>query len=199
MKKLPDYLDNQIDNILIKIVDATVDIFYYAGFNPNGVTTLSLIFGILAIYLLKKNKYIESATCYLISYFFDCMDGFMARKYNLTTRFGDYYDHIKDTIIFALLFAVFYLKLKDTSGWKKYIPFIISPLIMTTGIHFGCQEIYYNNGVDSDSLDFTKSFCPAKTKNEAKKILYLTKYFSSGSLIVAICLLIVCCEYILPK
>lgn len=196
MKKLPDHLDNQIDNVLTSIVKSTVDLFYNIGFNPNGITTLSLIFGILAVYFLKCGRYIESSVCYLISYFFDCMDGYMARKYNMTTAFGDYYDHIKDAIVFVLLTYVLYLKFKNVKGWMKFIPLIIIPFLITTGIHFGCQEIYYNNIVNSDSLDFTKKYCPADTRKDAKSILQKTKYFSSGSLIAVTCLVIASCKFL---
>ena len=31
-----------------------------------------------------------------VGYFFDCMDGHFARKYNMVTEFGDMYDYITD-------------------------------------------------------------------------------------------------------
>ncbi|RYE13393.1 MAG: CDP-alcohol phosphatidyltransferase family protein [Rickettsiales bacterium] len=147
MKKLPDCLDNQYDNVLTVIVSNTVDMFYNCGFNPNGITTLSLIFGILAIGLLKYNKYIEAAICYLISYFFDCMDGYMARKYNLTTNFGDYYDHIKDMIVFILLSYVIFIKFKKINSNLKYLPLIILPFLITSlGSSF--KNASFDNGLN---------------------------------------------------
>ena len=35
-----------------------------------------------------------------MSYFFDCADGLYARTYNMTTQFGDIYDHSTDVIVF---------------------------------------------------------------------------------------------------
>ena len=39
----------------------------------------------------------------MLGYYFDCIDGPMARKYNMVTVFGDYYDHGTDIICFTLV------------------------------------------------------------------------------------------------
>ena len=41
---------------------------------------------------------------YLISYSFDCIDGHIARKYKMFSKYGDIYDHVSDAFKFALIF-----------------------------------------------------------------------------------------------
>ena len=92
-RKIPEELENPIDNILIELAEKLNPYFYKLGFNPNGVTTLSLIFGILSCYFYYLKYYLFSSISMFISYFFDVMDGNFARRYNMQTQFGDYYDH----------------------------------------------------------------------------------------------------------
>jgi len=49
--------------------------------------------------LYEENQFALSAFSYLISYMFDCWDGYYARKYNMESKFGDYYDHVSDMFI----------------------------------------------------------------------------------------------------
>ena len=64
--------------------------------------------------LIKSGRlafnYIISAILYLTRYIFDCIDGFYARKYNMTTVFGDWYDHISDILINLIyIYDIIYL------------------------------------------------------------------------------------------
>lgn len=66
------------------------------------------------------------------------MDGHFARKYNITTRFGDLYDHISDICKTILILGTLYYI--DSS--KFVTVFIIFILVGSISlIHLGCQEI----------------------------------------------------------
>ncbi|MDD4067180.1 MAG: CDP-alcohol phosphatidyltransferase family protein [Clostridia bacterium] len=72
---------------------------------PNIITIIRII---LSISLL----FIEPVTClfyiiYLTSGFTDILDGFLARKYNITTEFGARLDSIADLIFYAILVWIF--------------------------------------------------------------------------------------------
>ena len=99
MRKIPEESDNPIDNFILKIVDPLCPLFKALHFTPNGITTISLVFGLLSAYLLYKGHPYLFGITFFISYFFDCMDGYYARKYNMVTRFGDIYDHVKDIVV----------------------------------------------------------------------------------------------------
>ena len=97
MRKLPNELENPFDNLVYVFVERLSPLFYHFGLTPNSITSLSLLCGIYSAFLLFKKSYFLSILFYLISYIFDCLDGYNARKYKMMSKFGDYYDHISDT------------------------------------------------------------------------------------------------------
>ena len=113
MRKLPNCIDNPIDTMLVDIADVIDPYFKAIGMTPNMITTLGLISALISIYKLCSKQYKLAALFFLLSYFFDCMDGNFARKYNMVTDFGDYYDHsvdiFKSVIIYFLLFYNLYV------------------------------------------------------------------------------------------
>ena len=180
MRKISKEHENPIDNILIDISELLSPLFYKLNFTPNMITTLSLITGLISIHFLKIKQYRLSAILYFISYFFDCMDGFYARKYNMVSKFGDYYDHIKDVFISIILI---YLILKNQKNIKcKIILLVIFNFLSM--IQLGCQERLYDKD-ESDSLSFTKYLCP----NPMSTIKW-SRYFGCGTFIVIVCLFI---------
>ena len=110
-RKLRIKYENPIDNMIYKIVEILDHIFYKLNFTPNIITTLSLLFGLLSAYYFYYNNYL-CIPLYLFSYILDFSDGFFARKYNMITIFGDYYDHISDLIKFIITFYILYHKIK---------------------------------------------------------------------------------------
>lgn len=135
MLKIPATNDNSLDNFLIEISDITTPYSYNLGMNPNMITTLSNITCIITIILLNANYYM-AALFVLISYYFYYMDGHMARKYDILTVFGDYYDHVSDLLkIIAILTTLYYMN-KDK--FYKVIPIIILMGILMA-LHMGCQ------------------------------------------------------------
>lgn len=171
MRKLPVKYENPIDNFLYLFVPSQSK--YMDFLTPNHITTVSLIFGLLSIYCLYKNKYIYSAIAFLISYFYDCVDGFHARRLDMETSFGDWYDHITDIVVSAVLTIMIFFKIK-----KYKMTFVISLIALAIGlcIHMGCQQQFYN-GSKKETLNMIPKIC----KNEES--LHLTKIFGSGTIV----------------
>lgn len=185
MRKLPKELDNPFDNMVLDNVESTVDFFYNIGFSPNGITTLSLISGLYGVYKFANHEFYQSAFFHLLSYYFDCMDGHMARKYNMTSEFGDYYDHTKDFIVAGLMFyhmGKFYWN--NENKIKYIIPLIALIIIYGVNRHMGCQEIYYGSHTATTSI-FLDS-CDAKNKEEAAVILKSSRHLGCGTAILVI-------------
>jgi phosphatidylserine synthase len=182
MRKIAQVYENPIDDILITISENTQNIFRNFGFNPNGITTLSLLFGIMAaIQILNKNfKY--AGIFFLIAYFFDCMDGNMARTYNEVTVFGDYYDHFSDFIKIVLILWALYVV--DSDKLKKIFPVILI-LFLLSFVHLSCQELYFNNsgnstGKTSGTLSMLNNMCIANKDNVTEYMKY-TKFIGCGT------------------
>jgi len=66
---------------------------------PNAFTTLGLLFGIAACYLLAAGNVSGVIICLFLSTFIDFVDGFFAIKLNQQTNFGQYMDSIVDFFI----------------------------------------------------------------------------------------------------
>ena len=172
MRKLPVKYENPIDNFLYLFVPSQSK--YMECLTPNHITTVSLIFGLLSIYCLYKNKYVYSAIAFFISYFYDCVDGFHARRLNMETTFGDWYDHTTDIVVSVILTIMILFKIKK---YKR--TFVISLIVLSIGLclHMGCQQKFYG-GSENESLNMLPTVC----KN--KRSIHLTKIFGSGTIVL---------------
>jgi phosphatidylglycerophosphate synthase len=193
MRKIPVEYENPIDNIMYDLSEIVSPTFHSFGFTPNMVTTLSNISAIIVIILLLEAKYVWSAIFLMIAFFFDCLDGHLARKYKQFSKFGDYYDHASDVIKTVLLLYVLYLKLKPKYNKNKgiiiFIIIIFIILNILTFAHFGCQEQILKenkNQFESDTLKITENFIFTDCYEQLK----ISKYFSCGTNILFLVIVI---------
>lgn len=195
MRKIPKNLENPIDNAIIDICDPLSKFFHSLHFNPNDITTLSLIFGILSILLLYRGQTIAAVACYFISYVFDCCDGYYARKYRMCTKFGDLYDHFKDWIVYIMYTYVLYTRNKEKLSKKQWISVLLVFLFLLglQLVHFAAQERYHNKLDNIPSLGWLASF--VKTKEQARNVLSVTRFFGCGTFILTIMAFTVYVEY----
>ncbi len=181
-KKIPDEYENFFDIIVIKISQfLNINLFRPLNFTPNMITTLSLVFGLLSAYFLYNRLYFISTGLFLISYLFDCCDGNYARMFNMTTKFGDLYDHITDFIKTGSISII--ILLSTHIPWNiKIIYFTFGAiLLLLTNIHLGCQEKLYNTD-ESPTLSIFKKLCIGDAIINIK----FTKYFGVGTIILFI-------------
>lgn len=191
MRKIPYIYDNPLDNLFYELSEITSPYVYSIGFTPNMITTLSNIACIITILLLFNSNYYWAALFVLIAFYFDCMDGYMARKYKMYSSFGDYYDHISDIIkTILILCALYYI---DKNKFYNIIPILVLLGILMT-INISCQELLIDSN-DSDSLKSIKKICPIKNNDEIKNTLISTKLFGVGTFQLALALSIIYYDY----
>ena len=142
--KIPRNYENPIDNLIIDTSYFFGDSFKRNKYTPNMITTLSTITGIICIYAYLREKYIISSIFLVLSYFFDCFDGNFARRYNMETEFGDYYDHLKDMLFYTILIVLIFYRLRKNKYFLIYLGLYIVLTIMGTIFH-GCTNIYLRN------------------------------------------------------
>jgi cardiolipin synthase len=181
VRKIKKEYENPIDNILYDLCEIISPTFYKFGFVPNTITFLSFITTLVSLNYYNFEQNIQGSIFLIISYFFDCLDGYFARKYNMISKFGDYLDHGTDFFLALGLIYMFYKKNSYDIFKQKMI--ILSILGLLSLIHLGCQEKIYDKN-DSFTLSFTKLFSPSK-KNCFKLIKY-TRYFGLGTMILVI-------------
>jgi hypothetical protein len=180
--KLPKHLDNPIDNWILDICDKMDPFFVKCNMTPNKLTTISGYFGLLSVYCLyNRIKYLPGIF-YFISYMFDEADGQYARRHNMVSKFGDYYDHLKDLSVMFMIFYVLYKR------GKMYLAIFIFALSLSAS-HIGCQEHYYRqNNPDkehSDTLSWCRYLCPFEnTETDDTRLenaMRYTRYFGLGT------------------
>jgi len=193
MRKIDKEYENPIDNILIDWGKKLSPYFYSSHMTANDITTMSLICGLLSILLFKNNLFVLSGLAIYASYFFDCIDGFYARKYNMVTKLGDLYDHAKDISITMILIILILVPLFK-NNFKAFITIIIILLLslFLALVQLGCQEKIYDLQ-NSDTLSFTKKLCDTK---EPTKLIKFTRYFGTGTFNIILALIIIFYSFI---
>ena len=197
MRKLPNSLDDPVDNVMLFFCEKTAPFFHVLHFTPNGLTTCSLIFSLLSAILFFYNYYFLSALCWMIGYFFDSIDGFYARKYHMVSKFGDLYDHMKDFVALVILVCVFFYKWifeKNKLGLAIIAGIIFILLIFLSMVRCGCTEKYYEKSKGSYQSVLTpfSSLC----NEHPEKILKNTKLFGIGMISLYIAIIIFITKYL---
>jgi phosphatidylglycerophosphate synthase len=179
LKKLPNNLECPIDTFVYMLIEPIAPLLRKLNLTPNMITTVSAIFGIFAIYFLCKKNILYFAIGFIMYYILDDLDGYYARRYNMCSRFGDYYDHIKDLMIVGSIISILVYQSLKTRNYYAIGAILLSSFLF--GVQISCQEQYVdhhnliptNHACYSPSLR-TVSLCPNY------KFLGNMKYFGMG-------------------
>jgi phosphatidylglycerophosphate synthase len=176
-KLLPEHQD-VVDYQLDKVVFILNPIFKSLKFTPNHITTLSLFFGLISLYLIWKKYCTLAGISYFISYFFDCQDGNYARTYKMYSDFGSLYDHISDAVIIIGLIIIFIMKEYDKKF--RYV-LLVSSMI----IGYFCWKYYLKQ----------EEYYQAKNKNKEKNVnmksMQYLRFYGPGSTALLITIVII--------
>mgnify|MGYP006132271685 CR=1 FL=1 len=178
MHKIPNRYEAPIDSFLFIFVERIAP--YMSIISPNLITTVGVIFDIIGFYLLYSTKYyLFGIGCFIIGYFMDCLDGYIARRYNKMTVFGDWYDHITDVMKgIGILYLLYHFNPKLG---VVAIPFILGFCYITI-YHILYQETIYGNNSESPSLNLIKYITGSPTIKQAEQNIIYTRYFGIGQL-----------------
>lgn len=178
-RKVPKDYECPFDRMLYEVATTLDPFFHSVGFTANSITFLSIVFEILSLRALA-NRSSMFAAYNMIGYFFDCMDGYFARKHNQVSRFGDMLDHVSD-IVYYIGFIVIILMV--------YQPFEQVVILSTTSLlfflamsHLSCQELVYNKPEESSTLGIIPKVC---TKENVHHVIPFSRFFGTGTLFVA--------------
>jgi len=178
MRKVSRLYENPIDNLFINIADAVSDSFHRTGHTPNVITTYSALCGVFAIRAVESGALIQFIVSMTLCYFFDCLDGFMARKYNQETVFGDLYDHVKDIVVVCGVISVVLRKYgRQVVNLKVFA--VAACLFALMMVNFGCQQQRFDRGYN-ETLDVFKPLC------RCPDYIRITRMFGSGTMIVVL-------------
>lgn len=144
--KLPFELENPIDILIIKCCIKVNKKLNKNKITPNQITTVGFITGLISGFLVLKNYFFIGGIFFLISYFFDCLDGNFARMYNMCTRFGDLYEHVVYFIKSLFIFiAIIFNNSLSISNRLFFVFFIYGIMLTLMAFHIACQEKIQKN------------------------------------------------------
>jgi phosphatidylglycerophosphate synthase len=191
-RKLPPHLECPTDNLIYEIVDVLNPIAKDLGATPNILTTISGIFGIFAAMATWHGSFAWAAVYFMLCYLFDCMDGNFARRYDMVTEFGDYYDHVKDALVLTLLVLTFLFQSAVRIPVIMRIVIIAAMALAFTAslVVIGCQELYYDKHHESASLKVFHCLCG----DDVESHLHEMKWFGCGTASVIVAILLLLCS-----
>ena len=180
MHKLSSNNEGPIDNIFAWLVERVEPFFKATGHTPNIITTYSLVLGLFAAYNLYRGNMLVFAVASVLSYFMDCADGYVARKYKMTSTFGDMYDHGSDTVINIATAISFYMRYAGRIVWRPLtiaVTVVFGVIVALMLAHLGCQQRIHNPDDRNvkESLDLLRVACPRA------EMIGWTRYFSCGT------------------
>lgn len=180
MRKIDKIYENPIDNVLVYICEKVAPFFKQTGHTPNIITTYSFIFGLMSLHYLYSANIHKFAICFALGYFMDNLDGYMARQYKMTSKFGDLYDHATDVIVgMGLVYAINNLYKNELTLFIVVCSLFIVYLSMK---HLGCQQA--NITKSGESLDAFDILC------DTPEDIKWTRYAGAGTLNLYVVLLI---------
>ena len=154
-----------------------------SGHTPNVITTYSFLFSLMSRWFLYKDCILLFVLFHHIGYFFDCMDGQMARTYNMVSRLGDVYDHTTDMTVDILLFVVIWYKYKHIiPPWCIGLIFVLFLMFATS---MGCQQLNYADSEGNELLDVNIKLCPSPSS------IVWTRFFGAGTWQIFLTLLVI--------
>lgn len=86
-----------------------VDIFYKVKITPNILTVAGLVFVLAGSYFIYTQEFFKAGLLIIIGNLFDALDGSLARRHNLSSKFGAFLDSVIDRLsdvipLFVLLY-----------------------------------------------------------------------------------------------
>jgi len=172
--------ENPIDRLLYYSIEYISDTIFNLNITPNIITLFGLICSLLSAYFLYEKKIIYCIVFWILSYYLDLLDGYIARKYNQGSTMGGWFDHISDLIKLVIFLYVLYLH-------KKFNIIYIFILLTIIGLsNTSCRTKFLKTETnETDSLYLIQRMCP--DKNYVK----YTRYWGEGtiSLIIPVIIL----------
>lgn len=105
-------------DLFLKLLDPVADSLIRAGLTPNRITTLSIVVLLASGVSFGMGALHWGAGLLLLSGVFDILDGKVARKAGLSTRFGAFYDSNMDRFGEAVLFTGIGVYFMNTTGQR---------------------------------------------------------------------------------
>jgi phosphatidylglycerophosphate synthase len=170
--KIEKQYENPIDNFILDyICEPLSDKFHKWQMNPNSITIIGFLFSLISFWFLYNYKIHYFIMFHILAYVCDCLDGYIARKYNETSKFGDFFDHITD-LIQNIIFLYLIINVYDFLKYKRLV-YLTVGLLIGMFITQGCQEKIMKSENSSIILGCFKTMCFKPFSNNIKILRFL--------------------------
>ena len=142
------------------------------GMDPNDLTIIGFVFGLIVIFLMLDGKYTVAALLLAFRQVLDAMDGYIARRYHKATPLGACFDS-KSDVITGIIIRILVLLLLSKKYKIYYFIFIL--------IELACTKIYEYR---TECLKRKNECADEKARN---KILTETRHYSYMELNLVTC------------
>ena len=182
--KLEKDYENPIDNFILDYICEPISgKLHSLQMNPNSITIIGFLGSLISCWFLYNFKIYYFIIFHIIAYICDCLDGYMARKYNETSKFGDLLDHSTDIIQNVVLIYILII-IYDFTKYKNLI-YLSLILLLCLFITQGCQEKVMKKENSSIILGCFKNICIKSFENNIKSI----RIFGAGTFQIYIIIL----------
>lgn len=181
--KIHHSLEDPVTQLFYDISDQISPHLYRVGITPNIITFQRFVLFVIGfIYFFEKKMYRSAAIIYMYAYFCDCLDGHLSRKYNMGTKFGDYFDNVTDIV--SIIISIYFIA-KSINQKYHWILFLVLLMLALSLIQMGCQERYLemtDMNSDSEFIGNVKCLCPQSLVANAQieEMMEITKFFGIG-------------------
>jgi phosphatidylglycerophosphate synthase len=170
--KLKKEYENPIDNFILDYICEPISTKLRRWqTNPNSITIIGFLFSMLGCWFLYNHKIYYFIVFHILAYICDCLDGYMARKYNETSKFGDLLDHTTDIIQNIVLLYIIII-VYDFLKYKRLVYLTIG-LLLGLFVTQGCQEKVMEIDNSSIILGCFKNMCFKPFQNNIKTLRFL--------------------------
>jgi phosphatidylglycerophosphate synthase len=132
-EKFESWGDN---NIFFPLAKVLMDPMRNIGLTPNHVTYMSTTMTMLSLYYLYINEVHYACVAYFFGYLFDCIDGKMARSYNMGSKFGMALDLVTDNLTNLALISY----ITVTKGYYNWYTILIICMSYMISLSYGLNE-----------------------------------------------------------
>jgi phosphatidylglycerophosphate synthase len=189
--KLHHSNENPIDSFLLQLCEKIGKPLYLMGITPNIITLFGIVLSFITFYFFIRKQYILSIVFLWLTYFSDCLDGYMARTYQQITNLGDYLDHFRDQFFVVTLVSLLCLHINSTC--YKFLFMVIIIIYATLMLaHLGCQEKVTKYTDANDCLIILKKACLG---NSPEKTIQYTKWFGCGTFMAVLSIFILLVQF----
>jgi len=134
-----------------KLLEPIVALLNFLKITPNLLTVSGFFINLIASYYIYIDNFNAAAIIILLASLFDIMDGILARKTNMKTKFGGFLDSTVDRLSEGVLYLgvlLFYIKISEKNGIiLSYSAMFFSFLISYTRARAGGLKIDCEIGI----------------------------------------------------